>query len=150
METLLQQLPLLLAETIKWAKINSDAILLTGMPLSESDLEIARSVGVKHPEKIRVKLVDRMPMPIHPVLTEAIRKTNLMSPYTSGMTLGYGIYVRTESKGLLSHECRHVFQYENADSLDSFLTEYLTQILNHGYFNSALEKDAYAHTLPLP
>lgn len=146
---LLPQLPLLISETLKWAKINSDAILLTGMPLSDSDLEIAKFVGVRHPDKIRIKYINRMPMPIDPVLTEAIQKHNIMSPYTAGMTLGYGIYLRTESKGLLSHECRHVFQYEKAGSLDTFITEYITQVVEHGYFDAPYEKDAYSHMLPL-
>jgi hypothetical protein len=60
------------------------------------------------------------------------------------MTLGYGIFVEAEhaSIRLLSHECRHVYQYEQAGSIDAFLTEYLTQIATVGYADAPLEADA--------
>jgi hypothetical protein len=46
---------------------------------------------------------------------------------------------------LLSHECRHVHQYEAHGSIAAFLPVYLEQIATVGYRNSPLEQDARAH-----
>ena len=46
---------------------------------------------------------------------------------------------------LLSHELRHVHQYEKFGSISSFLAEYLNQIISVGYDKSPLEIDARTH-----
>ena len=48
---------------------------------------------------------------------------------------------------LLSHECRHVFQYEQAGSIALFLPLYLDAIVRVGYENCPFEQDARAHEL---
>ena len=64
-----------------------------------------------------------------------------------GLTLGYGVYVchGHGSIRLLSHEFRHVYQYEHAGSIAAFLPAYLQQIVTVGYNNAPLEVDARAH-----
>ena len=47
--------------------------------------------------------------------------------------------------GLLSHEFRHVYQYEQAGSIAAFLPGYLQQVVQLGYANTAFERDAEAH-----
>jgi hypothetical protein len=63
------------------------------------------------------------------------------------MTLGYGIFIcrghRTAQ--LVSHECRHVHQYEEAGTIEAFLGVYLRQIAQYGYAQAPLEIDAYGH-----
>jgi hypothetical protein len=46
---------------------------------------------------------------------------------------------------LLSHELRHVYQYEAAGSIAAFLLNYLWQIATAGYEECPLELDARAH-----
>jgi hypothetical protein len=60
------------------------------------------------------------------------------------VTFGHGIYVVSGqvTPRLLSHECRHVHQYEAAGSIAAFLPVYLEQILRVGYGASPLEVDA--------
>jgi hypothetical protein len=43
---------------------------------------------------------------------------------------------------LLAHECRHVYQYEVAGSIEAFLPLYLQQIAEFTYDRAPLELDA--------
>jgi hypothetical protein len=108
---------------------------------------VARNVGVVHPELIRVALVDVLPMPQDPMLRAAAVQKGLFGPDTAGVTLGYSVFLRRgrDTWSLLSHEFRHVFQYEQAGSIAAFLPIYLQQILQFGYANAPLELDARAH-----
>ena len=64
-----------------------------------------------------------------------------------GLTLGYSIFIVRGhmSPRLLSHECRHVYQYETAGSISAFLPVYLQQIATVGYQSAPFEQDARAH-----
>jgi hypothetical protein len=64
-----------------------------------------------------------------------------------GLTLGHGIYVCDGhfSNRLISHECRHVHQYEEAGSIRAFLPLYLQQIAEYGYEGAPYEVDARDH-----
>jgi hypothetical protein len=44
--------------------------------------------------------------------------------------------------GLLSHECRHAYQYETYGSIAAFLPVYLDQIASVGYLDAPFEQDA--------
>jgi len=64
-----------------------------------------------------------------------------------GLMLGYSVFI---CKGhltprLLSHEFRHVYQYEQHGSISAFLPVYLQQIVEFEYTNCPLERDARAH-----
>jgi hypothetical protein len=48
---------------------------------------------------------------------------------------------------LLSHECRHVYQYEAAGSIAAFLPVYIEQIVEFGYDDAPFEQDARHHEL---
>jgi hypothetical protein len=52
------------------------------------------------------------------------------------------------SRRLLSHECRHVAQFEDAGSLPTFLTSYLNEIVANGYDDCSFEVDARSHERP--
>ena len=64
-----------------------------------------------------------------------------------GLTLGYGIFIVSGhyTVRLISHECRHVYQYETLGSIDKFLPVYLQQIVEFGYAGAPLEVDARAY-----
>ncbi|HPN01705.1 MAG TPA: hypothetical protein PKV03_09765 [Methylotenera sp.] len=140
-------LPLLIPKAIAWAQVQSSLIEKVGQPLNDSLLAIARSVGVMHPELIRVAEVSRLPLPEDPELQQAALESGLLGPNMVGMTFGYGIYVchGHNTIRLLSHEFRHSFQYEQAGSIAAFLPTYLQQIVTVGYNNAPFEIDARAH-----
>lgn len=65
-----------------------------------------------------------------------------------GLTLGYAVLIcrgHEASPRFLSHEFRHVHQYEAAGSIASFLPGYLQQIIAYGYPHAPSELDARAH-----
>jgi hypothetical protein len=66
-----------------------------------------------------------------------------------GLTLGHSIFICRGHKTprLVSHELRHVYQYEQHGSIAAFLPIYLSQVLEVGYQNAAFERDARAHEL---
>ena len=144
-------LPLLLPRASAWAETQSQVVIDAGVALKEPGLQLARRVGVAHPERIRVGVVDHLPLPHDPALRSAAIQSGMLRPDMIGLTLGYAVLVRRGHDAqprLLSHEFRHVYQYEVAGSIAAFLPGYLQQIVMLGYANAPLEIDARAHELP--
>ena len=140
-------LPLLLPKAIHWAEEEAQQAASSGRVLTERERELARGVGVTQPERIRVVLVDTLPLPKDPVLCAAALQAGLLTPDMVDLTLGHSVFVYKghETSRLLTHEFRHVYQYEQAGSIAGFLPEYLQQVVQLGYANTAFEKDAEAH-----
>lgn len=142
-------LPALLPRAIVWAEEQARQAASSGRNLTEREQEVARGVGVAQLEKVRVRVVDALPLPEEPTLRAAALQTGLLGPGMVGLTLGHSIFVCRghETLRLLSHELRHVYQYEQAGSISAFLPGYLQQIVQFGYAGSAFEKDARAHEI---
>lgn len=142
-------LPTLLPTAVAWAEERSEDIVSTGRGLNEPELRIARTMGVINPQSIRLKMVESLPLPTDPQLRHAAIATGLVGPNMVGMTFGYGIYICHGhlDVSLFSHECRHVYQYEQAGSIAAFIPVYLQQILDYGYENAPYEIDAYGSQL---
>ena len=123
----------------------------SGRTLDARECAMAAEVGVCHPERIRVLEIDSFPQPPDPQLRAAAQAAGLLGPETIGLTAGYGILLRRGFQvdaRVLSHECRHVSQYECAGSVSAFLAAYLDQVLRYGYHLAPLEQDARAHERP--
>lgn len=144
---LLAALPVLLPKATAWAEAQEQRIRDLGRLLRPDELSLAVAVGVKAPQLIRILEISSVPMPKDVALREAAMATGLLGPTTAGITFGYGICVcqGQSTVRLLSHEFRHVFQYEQAGSIAAFLKRYLEEIVTIGYASSPLEKDARAH-----
>ena len=86
-----------------------------------------------------------MPLPKNESLLFQMQRLGLDSPYFTGTTFGYGIWIATKAKGdklLLSHELIHVKQMEEV-GLDAFTRKYLLQLAIFGYKESPIEIEAY-------
>ena len=118
-----------------------------GAPLTPEQADDARTVGVAQPERIRVVTVDRMPFPEVPSLAAIARDSGALAPGTIRLTLGHAVYVLRgqDTRRLLTHEFRHVHQYEAAGSIGAFLVRYLQEIAKVGYHDAPLEADARQH-----
>ena len=140
-------IPSLVPLAIEWAQATCAAAAESGLPLNDEGARLARRVGVRFPERIRVAVVDALPLPPDAELRQAALDHGLLGPSSAGLTLGHTVFVRrgVESRRLLSHEFRHVFQYEEAGSIAAFLPRYLGQIAEYGYDNAPLEIDAREH-----
>lgn len=134
---------------VEWIEQQQKIIQQHGYKLSPRKFEIARQVGVEQPALIYIMEVDEISPPDNPVLNQVANQLNFLGPDTIGLTLGYGVYLR---KGyvddrLLSHEFRHVRQYEIAGSVTAFIDEYIRQIFQYGYLDAPYEVDARAYEI---
>jgi hypothetical protein len=128
-----------------WAEHQEARILASGICLSPSQLSDARQVGVVHPERVRLLAVASIPTPEHPVLRAAGEATGLISPFTAGLALRYGIYVRSDfasDRFLVAHELVHTAQYERCGGFGTFLRQYLHECLTIGYPDAPMEQEA--------
>lgn len=142
-------LPSLLPGAIAWAGSMAEAVIRNGSTLTEQGISDARAVGVAVPERIRIAIVPSLPLPDDVALREVALSAGLLGPSMIGLTLGYAILIVEDhvTRRLLTHEFRHVHQYEQAGSIASFLPEYLGQIATFGYLDAPLEIDARNHEL---
>jgi hypothetical protein len=152
MINLAAELPRLLPDVVAWVQAQEAEILASGRPLTTIEIRLAATVGVRNSNRVRIKIVHRVPKPQQPELRAAADQTGLLGPGMVGITFGHGIYVREGaiSTRLISHELRHVHQYEAAGSIAAFLAIYLQQIVTVGYSNAPLERDARAHERDAP
>ena len=139
----------LIERAIAWVEEREATIAQYGRPLDELEVVDARAVGVKSPDLVRVLEVDAIELPTNAELRGLAEASGAFSDATFGMTFGHGICMirgRTNRRRL-SHELRHVYQYEEAGSVAQFIPVYLSQVLSVGYVNSPLEVDARAHEI---
>jgi len=146
------ELPNILQKAIAWAEAEAASARTNGASLKKFGIRLARSVGVQRPELIRVIELPELPFPNDPYLALAANKTGLIGPGAVGLTLGYAVFILIgyRSNRLLSHEFRHVYQYESAGSIAAFLPLYLSEILSYGYEDAPYEIDAVAHEIDTP
>ena len=128
-----------------WAQQQEQRILKNGIPLSNPQLEDAKIIPVKHPEKVRLLCVNQIPLPEDPDLILATQTIQLITPNTVGLTLQYGIFIRSDywnNREIVVHELVHTSQYERLGGMQQFLNQYLTECIQIGYPNAPLEQDA--------
>ncbi len=139
---LLEHLPVAVPLAVKWASEQEGIIVQTGSTLTETGKQIARAVGVRFPESVRVVLVERIPEPDDPKLFQLAKMVEMISSSTAGITFGYGIYIRRNCAGdleLMAHELTHVGQYERLGGALPFMLQYCRELATVGYKNSPLE-----------
>ena len=127
-----------------WAKRHERMILRAGRPLDVEELELARRVGVQHPEFVRTLMVSSIPPRLPLMLRSVAARLSWGPAATAGMALGYGIFIRADqacSRSLLLHELVHTAQYERL-GFRPFLEQYLHECLTAGYPLGALESEA--------
>lgn len=136
------------ARAIEWAQAQESSALRMGTPLPAGLQAIAKGNGVKLPQNIRLVVVDEIPLPKEQPLAGAAAKLGLASSWAAGLTLGYAVIVAKGYEAdarILSHELRHVAQYEACGGIPGFLRVHLADMLEHGYKDSRFERDARAH-----
>ncbi len=130
----------------QWAKRQEAYILQHGAPLAAHQLADASGAGVKNPGRVRVLVVDRIPLPDDEELAEAARRAQIITEASRGVAIGYGIIIRADSwqnRELLLHQLVHVAQCERSGSLESFVGEYLGDRLSSPDFSvGSLEDEA--------
>jgi hypothetical protein len=130
----------------QWAKIQEAYILKHGVPLTPHQMDDAGRAGVHDPSRVRVLVVDRIPLPEDHELADAARRAQIITDASRGVAIGYGIIIRADSwqnRELLLHQLVHVAQCERSGSLKSFVAEYLRDRRNSRDFSvGSLEDEA--------
>lgn len=113
----------------QWARTQEEIILKHGAPLTPAQIVDAQRVGVQDPSRVRVLVVDRIPLPDDEELAEAARRAQIITDACRGVAIGHGIIIRADcwqNRELLLHQLVHVAQCERSGGLESFVGEYLT------------------------
>jgi len=140
-----EQFQLLLPLACEWAEEQESIILRDGVALTGFQMDDARRAGVVHPEQIRLLNVANILPPEHPMLHAAAEATQLITTRTGGLTLRYGIYIRSDcwdNRQLLTHEFVHTSQYEKLGGFQPFLQQYLLECITIGYPAAPMEQEA--------
>ena len=146
-ESLLSQFEMLLPLAAAWATEQEQEILRDGVLLSAGEIADACAIGVKEPDRVRLLRIEVIPRPTQPQLRAACDAIDFLTPATRGLTLGHGIFIRSDcwrDRSLVVHELAHVAQYERLGGILPFLRRYLFECLTMGYAATPLEQEAIA------
>jgi hypothetical protein len=136
----------LLPVAYQWAKAQEEFILSRGTPLGPRYTADAQRVGVRDSARVRVLVVDRMPLPADEELATAARRTQIITEACRGVTVGHAIIIRADAWGdreLLLHQLVHVAQCEQSGGLEPFVKRYLSDRHESEEFSvGALEEEA--------
>ena len=141
-ETFQHLLPL----ACQWAKTQEEFVLARGVPLRPLQIVDACRVGVRDSSRVKVLVVDRIPLPDNKELAEAARYTQIITAACRGVAIGHAIIIRADSWGdreLLLHQLVHVAQCEQSGSLEHWIQRYLSDRHNCTKFTiGCLEEEA--------
>jgi len=140
----------LLPSAVEWMQSISESCLTHGRQLAPLELQDAIAVGVQHPDRIRILSVDHIADPEDPSLLQAATELGLLGDAAIGRAIGYGVEIVNGqiSRRLLRHEFRHVYQFEQAGSVQQFMNSHIQSVIANGYYDSDFEKDARAFEAP--
>ncbi len=128
-----------------WVARQERRILAEGLPLDAGQLADARALGVAHPERVRLLVLPRLPLPHNRLVRNLGLWTGTLSTETVGLSARYGIFLRSpfhRDRQLLAHELTHTRQYERLGGVRPFLRQYLHECLTDGYLFAPLEQEA--------
>jgi len=141
-----QKVDHLLPRALAWYTAVEAELLRVGRPLTVTEAELAGRLGVRQPDKVRVVVLDRFPMPADPEVLAEARRHGLGSRAEGGRTQGYAIMLKpglAEDPQVIAHELVHVAQHDRLGRA-AFLRRYLLEMEMMGYARSPLELEAYA------
>lgn len=118
----------LLPIAIQWAKAQEAFVLRHGSSLSVRNLADAKLAGIKEPSRVRVLVVDRIPMPDDPNLAEASKRVGIVTDDTRCMGFGHALIIRVDAwndRETILHNFVHIAQCERAGGLEEWCRQYL-------------------------
>ncbi len=128
-----------------WVEGLEQIALRDGIPLDKPQTADARTIGISHPERIRLLQVNEVPLPEDPILLTACETTRAIGPATWALSARYGILIRTDRWGereAIVHELVHTSQYEKLGGIAHFLKQYLQECMTAGFPRGAMEQEA--------
>jgi hypothetical protein len=128
----------------KWFLAQEASLVKRGRPLTAEETELARRMGVRRPEMVRVLVLAGFPLPDDPELSGQVKALGFGSDDAGGFSMGYAVLVKPRfqsERWLLAHELVHVSQRERLGS-ETFIRRYLLELRTVGYSRSPLEMEA--------
>jgi hypothetical protein len=119
----------LLPLAYQWARMQEEFALARGVPLGPRHTADARQAGVEEISRIRVLVVDRIPLPENEELALAARRMGIISEDTRCIGFGYALIIRADAwndRELILHNLIHIAQCERAGGLEQWVRHYLT------------------------
>lgn len=123
-QTFQQLLPL----AYEWAKAQEEFVLTRGTSLGPRHAADARRAGVQDCSRVRLLVVDRIPIPDSPELAEVARRSGVITSDTRCIGFGHALIIRADSWGdreLILHNLVHIAQCERSGGLESWVRHYL-------------------------
>ena len=118
----------LLPLAYEWAKQQEEFILAHGHPLGASHAHDANLVGVRDRARVRVLVVDRIPLPENPELAEASKRIGIITEDTRCAGFGHALIIRVDAWNdpeLILHNLVHIAQCERSGGLEEWVRRYL-------------------------
>lgn len=134
---------------LEWARTQERLILERGVPLCSRYMADAVRVGVQDPARVRILIVDKIPLPEDRGLAEAAERTQIISEACRGVAIGHGIIIRADSwndRELVMHQLVHVAQCERCGSFDNYVRQYLTSRRDCAHFTIGPFEEEARHT----
>ena len=136
----------LLPRAYEWAKAREEFVLARGMPLGARHAADAQLAGVQDYARIRVLVVDRMPLPEDPELAEAAKRVGIITEDTRCAGFGHAMIIRADAwndRELMLHNFVHIAQCERSGGLEEWVRQYLGDRVHCPNFTiGSLEKEA--------
>ena len=136
----------LLPLAFNWAKQQEEFVLKHGHPLGPTHAWDAHLAGVQDCARIRVLVVDRIPLPENPKLAEASRRLRIITEDTRCVGIGHALIVRGDAwndRELILHNLVHIAQCERAGGLEQWCRLYLDNRITCTNFTAgSLEEEA--------
>lgn len=129
---------------LQWLNETESELLIKGKALSEDDITMARTVGVQHPDNVRVVILEQFPMPSNDLLRVEASKYGFGSEAEGGRTMGYVIMLKQKyanERWILAHELTHVAQQERMGR-EAFIRRLIAEHELMGYRRAPLELEA--------
>jgi hypothetical protein len=134
---------------VAWVEQMEAKALSEGTPLNDLLKNTAAVLGIKGIGSLRICAVNAIPEPDNPRIVQLASEFGLSFAESAGMTFHHAIFVchsHSQDVRILTHELVHVRQYEQAGSVAHYLQKYVKQIIDFGYQNMPLEREAVSET----
>ncbi len=118
----------LLPLAYEWAKTKEEFVLAHGHRLGARHAHDANLVGVRDCARVRVLVVDRIPLPENPELAEASKRIGIITEDTRCAGFGHALIIRVDAwndRELILHNLVHIAQCERSGGLEQWVREYL-------------------------
>ncbi len=129
-----------------WVKAQEEFVLARGNPLGPRHAHDANLVGVQDCARVRVLVVDRIPLPENPELAKASKRMGIITEDTRCVGFGHALIIRVDAwndRELILHNLIHIAQCERCGGLAEWVRQYLRDRANCPNFTiGSLEEEA--------